>query len=175
MIYDNYQSCPYCWALNEEYNYAESLGCEKCNHTGRRILDQSAIDLFATSKEFFDEHIEKCFEDWQRLVEQSNDIYDLVSYNINGSMIYIEAKQYAGCNEYDYKSFRMPTKYLLGESPKQVMEEEAKAIVAQREAEAAAAAERRRLKKIEDDKQAALQREAHERAEYERLRQKFDK
>lgn len=171
MSYDMYESCPHCWT--EIDGYEDSVGCDLCNHTGKRILDAEAISLFASAKSHFDNVVEASFAAWQKHINRNETKYGVESFEISGNTIFIQGTRYAGCNENEHKSFQMPTKYIVGAAPIELMKEEAKAIDAKLAAEAAVKAEENRLRKLEDDAQKALITEQREREEFERLSKKF--
>lgn len=171
MSYDMYESCPHCWT--DVDGYEDSIGCDLCNHTGKRILDMEAINLFASAKSHFDSVVEASFSAWQKHINRNETKYGVESFEISGNTIFIQGTRYTGCNEYDHKSFQMPTKYIVGEAPIEMIKEESNAIDERLAAEAAVKTEENRLKKLKDDAQKALITEQRDREEFERLSKKF--
>lgn len=177
MSYTNFYNCPHCWSFHDDEHggFEDSLGCEKCNNTGKRILDEETVECFESMRDFFDNQVEAAFENWQRIVLNRNDIYDVASYSINGSMIDIDGKRYIGCREYDRENFRMPTKFIIGGEMKEKLEEEAKLRKIKEEEERKKKIEADRIRQIAENERKAKEKEAHDQAEYKRLKEKYEK
>ncbi|MEG0869807.1 MAG: hypothetical protein RSG77_22615, partial [Hafnia sp.] len=135
--------------------------------------DKESIDLFASAKSYYDDLIERTFLLWVKHIKNADEDYSVSSFEISGNLIYIDARYYRGCNEYDNDSFKMHIEYIISYIPEQLIKDEAARIATEKAQAEAIRQETLRQQKILDDAERQRQQDQRDREEFQRLSKKF--